>query len=212
MTLKQVGIAIVALAAASAGFFAARGYEQAQSAKQREANAMRHAAELSAAKSDAEAWASAIADAQGAAILRSFTAGLTPLLLAERQAAIDIAGASLLRLQGVQGLTVMRGDGKVLYASDTKLTVSDQGNEQTRWALSAVDFVSRPGMPPGVTEMALPVSDAGKTLAVVWLAYDTQGIRDTHRPAAFTDSSSSDAAVAADSATMPPEAEQPARR
>lgn len=185
MTLKQVGIVVVALAAASAGFFAARGYEQTQSAKVLEAEALRHAEELSAARSDAEAWAGAVANEQGAAILRSFAAGLTPLLLAERHTAIDIAGASLLRLQGVKGVTVLRNDGKVLYASDTKLTVNEEGNEQTRWALSAAEFASRPGVQPGAIEMALPVGDAGKTLAVVWLAYDAHGVRDRNRPSSM---------------------------
>jgi hypothetical protein len=120
------------------------------------------------------------------------------LLLAERMTALDIAGASLLRLHGVQGVSIVRADGKVLYASDAKLTVSDTGNEQTRWALSATDFSSRDSVQPGVKEMALPVSDAGKLLAVVWLAYDVNAIREQYRPASLKDEtpiSTSDPAV-----------------
>jgi hypothetical protein len=187
MTLKQLGIGIVIGVAAAAGFFAAQSYERAQSAAERDVITAQAANNLAALRTDAETWANAMAIGQGETALRSFAAGLTPLLLAERMTALDIAGASLLRLHGVQGVSIVRADGKVLYASDTKLTVSDTGNEQTRWALSAADFSSRDSVQPGVKEMALPVNDAGKLLAVVWLAYDVIAIREQSRPESLKD-------------------------
>jgi hypothetical protein len=189
MTLKQLGIGIVIGVAAAAGFFAAQSYERAQSAAERDVITAQAANNLAALRTDAETWANAMAIGQGETALRSFAAGLTPLLLAERMTALDIAGASLLRLHGVQGVSIVRADGKVLYASDTKLTVSDTGNEQTRWALSATDFSSRDSVQLGVKEMALPVNDAGKLLAVVWLAYDATAIREQNRPASLSEAS-----------------------
>jgi hypothetical protein len=198
MTLKQLGIGILIGVAAAAGFFAAQSYERAQSKAERDVIVAQAASNLATLRVDAESWANSIAIGQGEMALRSFAAGLTPLLLAERMTALDIAGASLLRLHGVQGVSVVRADGKVLYASDAKLTVSDTGNEQTRWALSATDFSSRDSVQPGVKEMALPVNDAGKLLAVVWLAYDVNAIREQYRPASLKDEtpiSTSDPAV-----------------
>ena len=115
-------------------------------------------------------------------MLRAFVAGLAPLILAERDTSVDIAGVSLLRLTGVQGVSILRADGKTLYASDAKLSVTDSGNEQTRWALAATDFAVRESVRPGIREMSLPVNDSGRVLAVVWLAYDSAAIRERYRP------------------------------
>lgn len=79
----------------------------------------------------------------------------------------------------------MRADGKTLYASDAKLTVSDAGSEQTRWALTATDFMTRDGAQPGLAEMSMPVTDRGKVLAIVWLAYDSNIARERYRPDAL---------------------------
>ena len=182
MKLKHIGIAIVMGACAIGGFLGARAYEQSQCAKLREADAQQKADDHAMLRAAAEHWADSIAVAQGESVLRSFAAGLTPLLLAEHRTAVDIAGASLLRLKGVQGVTVLRADGKVMYASDAKLTVAEEGNEQTRWALAAKDFTTRAGVQQGEMEMALPIQDGGKALAVVWLAFDTLGVRDQNRP------------------------------
>jgi hypothetical protein len=191
MNLKQLGVVIVIGVSAAAGFFAARAYEQSKSAAAREADMTQAANVQAALRSDAESWAGSIAQMQGETVLRSFVAGLTPLLLAERHAGVEIAGTSLLRLRGVQGISILRSDGKVLYASDAKLTVSDDGNEQTRWALSATDFSIRDSVQPGIKEMSLPVNDAGQLLAVVWLAYDAATIRDQDRPASLKDAADS---------------------
>jgi len=209
MTLKQVGLTVFALACAAVGFLGARVFEQSQAAKLRDIEAEQKASEIAALKQDAFVWASTIAEDQGGQVLRSFAAGLTPLLLAERTAAVEIAGASLLRLQGVQGVTILRANGQVLYASDAKLTVDEAGNDQTRWALSATDFVTRPAVQPGTIEMALPVNDAGKPLAVIWMAYDAQRIRDEHRPTSLSDSPSE---VSTPETSAQPESAMPAEQ
>jgi hypothetical protein len=170
------------LVGAAAGFFGAREYERSQCATRAELAAQQSGANRETLRGGAEQWAQSLAEAEGEAILRSFVAGLAPVVLAGRESAVDVAGASLLRLGGVRGVTILRADGKTLYASDAKLTVSDAGSEQTRWALTATDFMSRDGVQPGVTEMALPVTDRGTVLAIVWLAYDSEHARERFRP------------------------------
>jgi hypothetical protein len=204
MNLRQLGIVIVIAVSAATGFFAARAYEQSKSAAAREADMAQAANVRAMLRTDAENWAGGIAAAQGETVLRSFVAGLTPLLMTERHAGLEIAGTSLLRLRGVQGVSILRADGKVLYASDTKLIVNDEGNEQTRWALSANDFSTRDSVQPGTKEMSLPVNDAGQLLAVVWLAYDAASIRDQDRPASLMDAT--DSAANGDLSTSEPSA------
>ncbi len=173
---------ILLLVGAAAGFFGARAYERSQCAQRAESAAQQVETNLDTLSRGAEQWAHSLAHAEGEAILRSFVAGLAPVVLAGRESSVDVAGASLLRLSGIRGVTILRADGKTLYASDAKLTVSDAGNEQTRWALTATDFMSRDGVQPGVTEMALPVTDRGTVLAIVWLAYDPGLARERFRP------------------------------
>lgn len=179
---RILSIAAVLAIGAVAGFFGARAYEQSQCAKRLEFAAAENVRASGILRSGADQWAGSLADAQGEAMLRSFVAGLAPLVLAERDTSVDIAGVSLLRLNGVQGVSILRADGKTLYASDAKLSVTDAGNEQTRWALAASDFAVRESVRPGVREMALPVNDSGRVLAVVWLAYDSAAIRERYRP------------------------------
>ena len=183
---RRTKIAVAAsllLAGAVAGMFGARAYEHSQCAKRAEAMASQVEANRDSLRQGAERWARSLAQGEGESILRSFVAGLAPVVLAGRESSVDVAGASLLRLNGVRGVTILSTDGKTLYASDAKLTVSDAGSDQTRWASTATDFMSRDGVQPGLTEMALPVTDRGAVLAIVWLAYDSSLARERFRPA-----------------------------
>jgi hypothetical protein len=182
--MAAVGLLILG---GAAGFFGARAYERSQCAQQAALAAQKAQTHSDTLRRGAEQWARSLAQAEGEAILRSFAAGLAPVVLAGRETSVDIAGASLLRLRGVQAVTILRADdGKTLYASDAKLTVSDAGSEQTRWAMTATDFMTRDGPEAGITEMSLPVTDRGTVLAVVWLAYDSSLAREQYRPAGLT--------------------------
>jgi hypothetical protein len=182
MNMKiPIAIALVAVGGA-VGFFGARTYEQAQAAKRLDAQMQRAASNDADIRRHAEQWADALAMAEGEAVLRSFAAGLAPTLLSCRGGSLDVAGTSLLRLDGVRGVTILRADGKALYASDAKLTVSEAGNEQTHWALTARDFMSRAAAGSGTTEMALPITDRGTVIAIVWLEFDAKRVRDSERP------------------------------
>jgi hypothetical protein len=167
---------------ATSGYFAARAYELSQSTIRAESAARQAEANSAMLRTGAERWAQSLADAKGEVILRSFAAGLAPTVLAGRENSVDVASAGLLRLRGVKGVTVLRADGKVLYASDAKLTVSDAGSAQTRWAMTATELITRDGNQPGITEMSMPITDRGAVLAVVWLSYDSNLARERFRP------------------------------
>jgi hypothetical protein len=167
------------------GFMGARTYERSQSARLAEAVANQVAADERAMRLGAEQWASSLAQAKGEAAIKAFVAGLAPVILSGRAGSLDIAGTSLLRLNGIKAVTILRKDGKTLYASDAKLTVSNAGNDQTKWALMTTDFVMREGIQANLTDMALPVTDRGTVLAIVWMEYDSVAIREEHRPEAL---------------------------
>lgn len=181
------GIALIVVGAV-AGFAGTRAYERAQATQRMDAFAQRAQGSETELRRSAEHWADALAETEGEAVLRSFAAGLAATMLSGRSGSLDVAATSLLRLPGVQAVTVLRPDGTTLYASDAKLTVSGAGNDQTRWALTAKDFMSRDSQESGVTEMALPVTDRGGVLAIVWLAFDTARVRDRDRPEALNPS------------------------
>jgi hypothetical protein len=182
---KIISAAVLLLLGGGAGFFGARAYERSQCVQRAATAAQQADANSDTMRRGAEEWAHLLAKAEGEAIIRSFTAGLAPVVLTDRETSVGVAGASLLRLAGVQGVTIMRADGKTLYASDAKLMVSDAGSEQTRWALTATDYMTRDGSQPGLTEMSMPVTDRGKVLAIVWLAYDSNLARERFRPDAL---------------------------
>ena len=182
---KIISAAVLLLLGGAAGFFGARAYERSQCVQRAATAAQQANANSDTLRRGAEEWAHLLAKAEGEAIIRSFTAGVAPVVLTDRETSVGVAGASLLRLGGVQGVTIMRADGKTLYASDAKLTVSDAGSEQTRWALTATDFMTRDGSRAGLTEMSMPVTDRGKVLAIVWLAYDSNLARERVRPDAL---------------------------
>jgi hypothetical protein len=201
MKLKQAFVLIMMVVCVLLGFLGAQRYEQSQYESLRTADAATSVEQQEDLRAAAREWARNLASQRGQDVLRAFAAGLTPLLLSDQQTAMSIAGSSLLRLHGVQGVAILRTDGKVLYASDAKLTVSEDGNEQSHWALQAREFASRNSYQPDVVEMALPINDAGKVLAVVWLAYDTRKITEPARPELLADASAQPP-VAADNAAV----------
>ncbi len=180
--IKILIVVSLLVVGAAVGFLGARAYDRAQCERRSSIASQLADASSGTMRRGAEQWADSLATDQGESILRAFTAGLAPIVLIGRESSVEVAGASLLRLRGVQGVTILRADGKTLYASDAKLTVSNVGSEQTRWALTATDFMSRDGSRPGLAEMSVPVTDRGKVLAVVWLAYDWTLARELFRP------------------------------
>lgn len=196
MDLRIPGAIALVVVGAAAGFAGTRAYERSQATQRMEAFAQRAQSSETEVRRGAEQWADALAASEGEAVLRSFAAGLAAAMLSGRGGSLDVAGTSLLRLPGVQAVTVLRPDGTMLYASDAKLTVSGTGNEQTRWALTAKDFMSRGSQANGVQEMALPITDRGTVLAIVWLAFDSARVRDRERPEALNPAAAPGDAVA----------------
>ncbi len=180
---KAFLILLLVLAAAAGGFWGARELERRRCAKEKAELRVLQSQALRAVRTEAESWADAIARRQAEAVLRAFVAGVFPSILADRREGLTISSTSLLRVPGVEGIHVLRPDGEILYSSNVKMTTTGEVGESGSWALAAPELTTRAGARQGSLELAVPLVDAGQVLAVVWLEYGLDSIRDAGRPA-----------------------------
>ncbi len=176
---------ILALAtAAGAGYAIWKWQDRAWGARLAAAEE-KAAGEQAQLRQEAESWAGAVARRSAIGTFRGFLAGINPALLAERRESLELAAVGLLRVAGVTALHVLRPDGSVLYSSDGKYATTGQADDRAAWALAASELSEREAATPGVVEVAAPVIEGGKVLAIVWLAYRPDVVRDAVRPASF---------------------------
>lgn len=133
-------------------------------------------------REQAERWATAVARKGAEGIFRGFLAGIQPALLAEQHESLRLAAVGLLRVEGVAALHILRPDSTVLYSSDAKYATMGHGDDRAAWALSAGELTQRESSTPDVIEIVAPVSEGGKVLAVVWLSYRPEKLRDAVKP------------------------------
>lgn len=182
MKLKYLLLIAGALACATGGFLLAQRFDRTRSEKQLSVSAQDSQREVAALRTDAEAWANAVATAEGESLLRAFVTGISPAVLVQRREAVELASVGLLHVTGVAGIHVLGVDGAVWYSSDAKLTATGDAQYRGSWALQATELASRPSPRPGIMEYAMPIANSGSRIAVVWLEYDVERVRDTARP------------------------------
>lgn len=180
---KILVFSIAAVVFIVAGVMIGRYFEMRRSAEQAAATEEIHSAQLTTIRGEATQWAGTLAGQQAEVVLRSFVSGITPSILAERRESVELSAVGLLRIPGVDGIHVLRPDGSVVYSSDGKLVSTGQAGEQGAWASAVTELASRPGARTGVVEIAMPITDSGKNLAVVWLEFGVDSVRDLARPA-----------------------------
>lgn len=130
-----------------------------------------------------ETWAAALAAEQAEAVLRSFAAGLYPSLMEDRPGQeLDVAVGALLELPGLTFAHLLEPDGSVLASSDRKFTILGEVSREADWALGVTELTSRQGDRAGTLELAAPVLSTEGTEAILWLAYDTEGVKESCRP------------------------------
>lgn len=140
-------------------------------------------ARIDSVRESCEVWAAAMAAEQAEAVLRSFAAGVYPSLMAGRPGEeLDVAVGALLELPGVELVHLIEPDGAVLASSDRKFTILGEVSERADWALGATELTSRQGERAGTVELAAPILSTEGTEAIVWLSYDTEGVKEGCRP------------------------------
>ena len=197
MSTKRILLSLAALACLAIGFITALQIDQVRYDKRYAAVEQRHAREIAELRAAGEKWAEAVARIQGEVVLRAFAAGISPAVLAGRREGIEIAAVSLLHVTGIAGIHVLGLDGAVLYSSDAKVAATGEAAYRGEWALQVSDLTSRPSTRPGVIDIAVPIVNAGKPLAVAWLEYDVEAVRSAARPADLVENGTNNAEPAA---------------
>ena len=183
MNIKKVLLIAAALACVALGFIAARRIDQAQFADRVDSMQARYDRQLVEARTAGEQWADAVARTQGEVVLRAFAAGISPAVLAGRREGVEIAAVSLLHVPGIAGIHVLGLDGDVLYSSDAKLVATGEAEYRGAWALQVSGLTSQPSSRPGIIDIAVPIANADRPLAVAWLEYDVGSVREAARSA-----------------------------
>ncbi|HSL82293.1 MAG TPA: hypothetical protein VLF66_05920 [Thermoanaerobaculia bacterium] len=178
LLIEVLVVLLVALAGYGAWWWCARQAERGAEELARD-----YEARIAAVEEGCEAWASAMAAEQAEAVLRSFAAGAYPSLMEGRPGEeLDVAVGALLELPGVEFAHLLDPEGTVLASSDRKFTVLGEVRERAEWALGATELTSRQGERAGTEELAAPILSTEGTEAILWLAYDTQGVKEGCRP------------------------------
>lgn len=184
--LVIVTVAVLSMTLLAAAFQAGRLLEVRRCEARQLATAAAHEEATAALRGAAGSWADALVTREGEVVLRAFAAGIAPSIRAERRESLEVAAVSLLRVPGVEGIHVLRPDGTVVYSSDAKLATTGRGGERAAWALAASGLASRESHRPGVVELATPVVDGGRALAIVWLEFGHAAVREAARPQALS--------------------------
>lgn len=192
MTLKRILLVAAALACVALGFVAAQQIDLARYENRAAAIEERNEQRIAELHAAAERWADAVALAQGEVVLRAFSAGISPAVLAGRREGVEIAAVSLLHAPGIAGIHVLGLDGAVLYSSDAKLAATGDAAYRGDWALQVSELTSRPSTRPGVIDIATPIVNAGKPLAVAWLEYDVGAVKSASRPPELSQATETD--------------------
>lgn len=183
MKTKVIGVFILAALSALAGFWGGREVERRRATREARTVADAHRAEVAALRSGALAWADELALREGEAAIQAFVAGVAPAIRTERHENLETSALSLLRIDGITGVHVVAADGRVLYSSDAKNMTTGDAGDAGRWALAAAGAARRDGVREGSSEIAIPVTDGGRTIASVWIEFARDAVRDSARPA-----------------------------
>ncbi len=173
-------VLLVALAGYGAWWWCSRQAERGAEELARD-----YEARIESVQQICETWAAAMAAEQAEAVLRSFAAGVYPSLMEGRPGEeLDVAVGAFLELPGVEFAHLLEPEGGVLASSDRKFTVLGEVSERADWALGATELTSRQGERAGTVELAAPILSTEGTEAILWLAYDTEGVKEGCRPEA----------------------------
>jgi hypothetical protein len=181
-TVIEIGAVVVLLMVFIGSFagYAMWNRQRVDRALAASAEAQRQEAE--AVRAESEAWTGALVEAEAAAVARAFAAGIHPMVVTERRDSLQASVGALVHLPGVNFVHVLKPDGRILASSDDVARTRGQTDERGAWAAGAHDLTSRQGGVAGTTEVAVPVAGAEEPMAIVWIAYETDRLRQQRRP------------------------------
>jgi hypothetical protein len=112
------------------------------------------------------------ARAQARAVFSAFEAGIHTAAAARWGRYLDSARDVLMAQPAVAFVHLVSPQGGVITSSDESLASTGRLDEAGDWALAAQALATRDGQISGVFELAAPIQEGGRTVAILWMGYD----------------------------------------
>lgn len=109
------------------------------------------------------------------AVFKAFEAGVRSAVAARWGNYVNRAKSDLLAESRVTFVHILTPTGLVLASSDEKLARTGRIDERGDWARAADELTVRDSPLAGSIELAGPVGDNGRPVAILWLGYDLDG-------------------------------------
>jgi hypothetical protein len=117
------------------------------------------------------------ARAQARAVFSAFEAGIHTAAAARWGRYLDSAREDLMTQPAVTFVHLVSPQGRVITSSDEALAATGRLDEGGDWALAAQELVSRDGQASGAFELAAPINEGGRTVAILWMGYDLRQVK-----------------------------------
>jgi hypothetical protein len=132
----------------------------------------RHRGEIAALNQDRDRFAEEQAKERARAVFSAFEAGIHSAAAARWNRYLDSAKDSLLAQPAVLFVHLLTPQGRIISTSDDELARIGRLDEQGEWALGVDQLASRSGEPTGTLELAAPILEDGRVVAVLWMGFD----------------------------------------
>ena len=109
------------------------------------------------------------------AVFRAFEAGVRTAVASRWGNYVNRAKSDLLEQSRVTFVHILTPAGLVLASSDEKLARTGRIDERGDWARSATELSVRDGAVAGSIELAGPIGEHRRPVALLWLGYDLDG-------------------------------------
>ena len=132
----------------------------------------RHRSEIATLNQAQERRAEELAKERAKAIFSAFEAGIHSAAAARWNRYLDNARDSLLAQPAVLFVHLITPQGRIISTSDDELARIGRLDEQTDWPLGVDGLASRIGETTGQLELAAPILEGGRVVAVLWMGFD----------------------------------------
>lgn len=136
----------------------------------------RHSDEIESLRQSWMAESRIRAQGQAAAVAQAFAAGIRTAAAGRWGRYLDSARDALMADPAVSFAHLVTPQGRVITTSDESIEASGRLDEADQWPLSAEALTTRNRAESGLYELALPIVEGDRTVAVLWLGYDLSAV------------------------------------
>ena len=138
----------------------------------------RHREEIETLRQTWKGLSQARARGQAMAVFAAFEAGIHTAAAARWQNYLENAKDALAAQPAVLFVHLVTPQGRIIATTDDELATSGRLDEQGEWALATEALTSRESDVTDALELAAPILEKGRTVAVLWMGYDLTVVAD----------------------------------